>query len=70
MHEPHHERRLFWYLGRRRRTVEAEIDRVRTTPLPATISKEKSKSTKTAIGSCVERRTGARGSAVGSAIGV
>jgi putative ABC transport system permease protein len=26
MHEPHHERRLFWYLGRRRRTVEAEID--------------------------------------------
>ncbi len=26
MREPHHERRLFWYLGRRRRTVEAEID--------------------------------------------
>ena len=26
MHEPHHERRPFWYLGRRRRTVEAEID--------------------------------------------
>jgi len=26
MHEPHHERRLFWYLGRPRRTVEAEID--------------------------------------------
>ena len=26
MREPHHERRPFWYLGRRRRTVEAEID--------------------------------------------
>src|SRR4051812_7864957 len=26
MREPHHERRPFWYLGRRRRTVEAEVD--------------------------------------------